>query len=260
MSILLLIGHLLLITDEPQRLTLDIDGVKREALVYSPSQKPTEAGAPLVLAYHGHGGTARYAANRFGFHKQWPEAVVVYPQGLTGVAGITDPEGKKSGWQKNPGEQGDRDVKFFDALLTEIVKHYKIDANRIYVMGHSNGSRFACVLWNMRGDKLASLCMACGQGGRLLDKAPQRSVIMIAGEKDPLVPYDGQMLSINAVRKAYACDAATAKKDGYWQVQRGKDGLEVATYLHPGGHEFPTELVPKIVDFWKRQVRPAAAH
>ena len=63
-------------------------------------------------------------------------------QGLPGVAGMTDPEGSRSGWQKSPGEVGDRDVKFFDAALERIQKIYKTDPNRVYVLGHSNGSRF----------------------------------------------------------------------------------------------------------------------
>ena len=65
----------------PERMAWKIDGVTREALVYSPSKK-SDNGPPLVFAFHGHGGRMQGAARMFGFHDLWPEAVVVYPQGL----------------------------------------------------------------------------------------------------------------------------------------------------------------------------------
>src|SRR5262249_12550187 len=122
--------------------TFNIDGVERTALVYSSAKPAAKTGAPLVLAFHGHGGTAQFVARRWNLHKLWPEAVVVYLQGLPGVLGIVDPEGKQPGWQKNPGEENDRDVRFVDAVIEQMQKAYSIDPNRIYAIGHSNGARF----------------------------------------------------------------------------------------------------------------------
>ena len=85
-------------------------------LVYAPSKK-TDGKVPLVFDFHGHGGTAKHAARTHHFHEAWPEAVVVYMQGLNTPGKLTDPEGKKSGWQSGPGDQKDRDLKFFDAVL-----------------------------------------------------------------------------------------------------------------------------------------------
>ena len=121
--------------------------------------------------------------------------------GIPGVKGITDAEGTRNGWQKNPGEVGDRDLKFFDAALELAQKKYKTDPNRVYVLGHSNGGRFVNVLWNMRGDKLAALCSAAGPGGRLIEKRAPKPVFIIAGEKDPLVPFQTQQNSIESARK-----------------------------------------------------------
>lgn len=96
-----------------------VDGVRREALVHVPVA--TGEPAPLVFVFHGHGGTARNAARTFSIHTHWPEAVVVYPQGLNTPGRLTDPEGRKPGWQHGPGEQGDRDLKFFDAMLAQLI-------------------------------------------------------------------------------------------------------------------------------------------
>ena len=58
-----------------------VDGVTREALVYSPTTAKTVP-TPIVFAFHGHGGNMKYAATKFAFRKHWPEAIVVYMQGL----------------------------------------------------------------------------------------------------------------------------------------------------------------------------------
>ena len=49
------------IAEEPARREWQVDGVTREALVYVPAQAKTTA-APVVFAFHGHGGTMRHAA------------------------------------------------------------------------------------------------------------------------------------------------------------------------------------------------------
>jgi polyhydroxybutyrate depolymerase len=247
------LGLLLLIALSPadaKRETFALEGGERQAIVYSNSRSAPSI--PVVFVFHGHGGTAQNAARRFRLHELWPEAVVVYMQGLPGVAGITDPDGLRSGWQKSPGEVGDRDVKFFDAALERIKKTYKTDPSRVYLLGHSNGSRFANVLWNMRGDRLTAICSSSGQGGRLIIGARPKPVFIIAGEKDPLVPYEGQKQSIELVRRLLKVDPSRSKVEGLIRTEPGTEGTELVTYIHPGGHQFPTEALPFVVSFFKR--------
>ena len=91
------------------------------------------------------------AAANFAYHELWPEAIAVYMQGLNTPGALTDPEGKKPGWQKTVGDQNDRDLKFFDAVLATLKKDYKVDEKRIYATGHSNGGGFTYLLWAARG-------------------------------------------------------------------------------------------------------------
>jgi polyhydroxybutyrate depolymerase len=100
---------------DPQRVELSVEGQEREALVFLP-QRESERPAPVVFVFHGHGGSMQKIARRFRIHELWPTAIVVVPQGLK-TPGKTDPEGRKLGWQKMVGDQNDRDLKFFDALL-----------------------------------------------------------------------------------------------------------------------------------------------
>ena len=180
---------------------------RREALVYAPATAKTDL-SPVVFAFHGHGGTMKYAANKFRFHKLWPEAIVVYMQGLKTPGTIVDPQGKWPGWQKTFGDQGDRDLKFFDAALATLKKDYNVDAKRIYATGHSNGGGFTYLLWAARGDVLAAVapCAAAALigNGALPDDLPAalarqaeasrrsmknlkpKPVLHMAGEADPL--------------------------------------------------------------------------
>ena len=108
-----------------------VDGVVREGLIYVPAQARTNA-TPVVFAFHGHGGSMRNAARSFGYHALWPEAIVVYLQGLNTPGRLTDPDGKKPGWQSGIGDQGDRDLEFFDTVLASLQREARVDDKRIY--------------------------------------------------------------------------------------------------------------------------------
>lgn len=234
----------------PQTVHLDIDGVDREALVY-PASKPSGAeGSPLVFGFHGHGGNMRNAARSFEMHAQWPEAVVVYMQGLPTPGGIVDPEGKKNGWQLAPAQQGGRDLAFFDAMLAKVRKDYRIDPHRIYSMGHSNGGRFTYVLWAARPDVFAAFGPSSSPATGLLFRMTAKPVFHIAGEKDPLVSYDSQKATIEALIRKNECGKGQSRGD-YLTYYPGSNGNDVATYITPGGHEYPRAANAKMVEFFK---------
>ena len=69
---------------------LTVDGVMREALVYVPPGAKTTA-TPVIFAFHGHSGSMTTAANHFAYHALWPQALVVYPQGLLTCLLYTSP-------------------------------------------------------------------------------------------------------------------------------------------------------------------------
>lgn len=93
-----------------QRWEFKVDGVAREALVHVPAAAK-EQPAPVVFVFHGHGGTARNVVRTFAIQRHWPEAIAGYMQGLSTPRRLTDPEGKRPGWQKVRGDQQDRDLK-----------------------------------------------------------------------------------------------------------------------------------------------------
>lgn len=236
---------------QPINQTFNVDGLERRALVYPNSAPAPKEGAPLLLGFHGHGGRAEFVARRWKLHALWPEAVVVYLQGLP-TATSRDPEGGRPGWQIAPGGQNDRDVRFTDVVIEQMQKQHKIDPNRIYAIGHSNGARFANVLWKTRGERFAAFCSAAAQGGLMIRDAPPRSIFAIAGENDRIVRYDGQVRSIEVYRRVLKTDPSKAVTKGYAKTEPGINGTELVTYLHPGGHEFPQDALPLVVGFFKR--------
>lgn len=237
---------------QPVQMAFNVEGQERQGLIYPSSTTVPQEGAPLVFVFHGHGGTAAAATKKFKIHQFWPEAVVAYLQGLPGTPGINDPEGKKTGWQKDPGQLGDRDIKFVDVALAQLQREYKIDPRRIYAAGFSNGGRFTNLLWNQRGEQFAAFCSVAGQGGTLIESSLPRSIFIVAGENDPLVPFETQLLSVALARKLLQTDPSQAVSMGLFSVEPGVDGLELATYLHPGGHVVPKKTPPLMVKFFQR--------
>jgi polyhydroxybutyrate depolymerase len=234
-----------------------IDGVVRKALIYVPTTASTAA-TPLIFVFHGHGGNMRNAAVKFGYHKLWPEALVVYMQGLP-TPGMTDPEGKAPGWQKTVGDQKDRDLKFFDEFLASLKKDYKVDEKRIYSTGHSNGGGFTYLLWAARGDVFAAVAPSAGGAARNFKDLKPLPAMHVAGAKDQLVPFMNQKRTMDAVRKLNGCEPegkpwakAGALVGTLYPSQTATPFVSV---IHPGTHTFPDEAPELIIKFFKENAK-----
>ena len=237
------------------RWEVEVEGAARTAFIYAPSAAKTSP-TPVVFAFHGHGGTAQGAVRSFGVNREWPEAISVYMQGLNTPGRLTDPEGKKPGWQSASGVLGDRDLKFFDAVLARLKQELKVDERRIYATGHSNGGGFTYLLWAARGDTFAAVApsgSAAAQSLRLLKPKP---VLHIAGEKDPLVKYEWQRATMDALRKLNGCAAEGTAWGEHCTLFASSSGTPLVEFIHPGGHEYPAGAAAALAKFFKQH--PAA--
>jgi hypothetical protein len=91
-------------------MTWKIGDDTRSATVYPPSQNSASDKAALIFSFHGHGDDMQ----NFHMHRAWPEAIVVYFQGLASRRdGL-------SGWQVEKGQDGDRDQNLVDAALMSL--------------------------------------------------------------------------------------------------------------------------------------------
>jgi polyhydroxybutyrate depolymerase len=162
--------------------TLDVDGVTREALVRAPM--PTAGGRrPLVLAFHGHGGGAWDLGYVAGL-SDMAEAegfVVAYPQGI----------GEGPTWDL----AGGSDIPFVLALIDELADSQCIDPARVFATGFSMGGGMTNLLACRVADRVAGIApVAANHGGTWGDPcAPSRPVPVLAfhGTLDEALPYEG---------------------------------------------------------------------
>lgn len=244
----LVLVSLLSFRSEPISISMEIDGVSRTGIIYRASSKK----APTVFAFHGHGGTARNSARSFGVQVDWPEANVIYLQGLPTKTG-NDPEGKRSGWHNQPSEYGGRDLKFFDAVLDKAIKEEWADPKQIYAMGHSNGGRFTYVLWASRGEMFAAFGPSAAACRGLEALLKPNNVFVVAGTNDQVVPFERQQDSITAIQKILQCSEPVSKSSqGPVVVQSGVNNSEFATMIHDGTHAYPRAATTEMVKFFKR--------
>lgn len=241
-----------------QQWELKVAGDLREAAIYAPASAKEKA-APVVFVFHGHGGNMKNAARSFAMHQQWATAISVYPQGLNTPGRLTDPEGKKPGWQHSAGAQEDRDLKFFDALLAKLKQEYKVDERRIYSTGHSNGGGFTYLLWAERGEVFAAVAPSAAAAQAVMrgeNKLKPKPVLHLAGENDPLVKYEWQKATMSAVRKLNGCESDGKPWDKLCAEYSSKTGTPFVAFIHPGGHEFHRDAPALIAKFF--QQHPAA--
>ena len=173
--------------------TLHVDGRERSFLIARPAGEPPRAGYPVIIGLHGGGpGDSESAAQVQSFHTMdlGEPALVGYPNGID--AQWNDGRGVTFG---RGGDLSADDIGFLSALIDHLVSREGADASRIYLTGASNGAmmthRAGCEL----AAKLAAIAPVIGMmpepiAAGCAPGAPL-PVLMIVGEADPWMPYEG---------------------------------------------------------------------
>jgi len=224
-----------------------VDGVERRAFVFAPAK---QAGArPLVLAFHGHGDTAE---NYVGVDLQsaWPEAIVAYFDGLPVRDGL-------SGWQTEPGQDGDRDLKLVDVALASLRQAYKIDNARVYATGFSNGAHFTYLLWAERPSAFAAYAAVAGRIRPNAVPMQPKPLLHIGGRNDHQVDFADQTAAMELARKIDGVSASpmlcmSLIAGARCSLYASANGTPVETLVHPGGHAYPEGSSEEIVKFFKQ--------
>src|SRR6266581_7754098 len=212
-----------------ETITWKVDGETRLAIIYAPSTKSAGEKAPLVFSFHGHGDDIQNFQYT-GIHRMWPEAIVVYFQGLPSRDGL-------SGWQVEKGEYNDRDLKLVDAALTSLREKFKVDDARIYSTGFSNGANFTYLLWAERPNVFAAYAPVAA----VLRSSPKtpRPILHIAGVRDRQIMFDSQKEAIEMARKINGATGKGEACGGGCTLYNTSSGAPVMTWIHSGGHEYP---------------------
>lgn len=138
--------------------------------------------APLVIAFHGILIDSKDLMPRYTGLSETAEAhkfIIAYPDAID------------RSWGLSP-EKIEADLAMFDALLVELKSHYKIDPQRIYIVGMSNGGYFAHLLARERSRTIAAVASHSGPLGlqTLLGVRADRKfpVLIIHGDQDKIFP------------------------------------------------------------------------
>ena len=173
--------------------TIIYDGLIREYILYVPEAYDSLSPVPLMLNFHGNGGSARGHLSDTDMTEvaDIENFILVYPQGslLDGTShwnpGLETPENKSN----------TDDFRFIEVLIQEITSSYVIDSTRIYACGYSNGAMFAYGLACYSSDKIAAIGSVSGS---MLEETLNNctplhpmAMINIHGTSDFILPYEG---------------------------------------------------------------------
>jgi len=177
------------------------DDLVRDYIIHIPSSYDNKFPIPLVLCFHGYGGTASgISYTNFNDVSDTANFIVVYPQGTILK--------RKSHW--NVGgwtlDSNIDDVGFISNLLDSLSERYNINQSRIYSTGMSNGGYMSFLLACQLSDRIAAIASVTGsmtpQTYNLCNPQRPIPVLQIHGTNDQKVPYKGNRkwsLSINKV-------------------------------------------------------------
>jgi polyhydroxybutyrate depolymerase len=234
-------------------MTWTVDGSQRQAIVFAPAPTSTSTVKhPLVFGFHGHGGNMQGTSQLMHLQTLWPEAIVVYPQGLISPR-PKDPPGNSPGWQyeanQTRGNVGNRDLDFFDAMVATMKQTYKVDEKRIYTTGFSAGGMFSYLLWAERSKTIAAIGEVAGRLWDTENLTESRAILAIAGQQDTTDPYADQLQSIEKAKQA---DSATGPGQACGPnclFYPSTTHTPVKTIIHPGAHVYPPWAPAEIVKF-----------
>ncbi len=102
----------------PEIMKWNVAGTQRSAIVYAPSSA-MNVKTPLVFAFHGFGDTNDNFQG-VELEKAWPQAIVVYPQGLR----VSRRGAAMPGWQTEKDDEKGRDLEFVDRALASLREKY----------------------------------------------------------------------------------------------------------------------------------------
>ena len=172
--------------------TINFDGKSRTYKINVPSSYSSASPSALVIVLHGTYGNGTQVQTQTGFTAKSNSSnfIAVYPEGISS-AGVRS-------W--NAGEccyyaaaNNIDDVGFIDTLIDVLENKYKIDTNRIYATGMSNGGfmsyRLACEL----SHRIAAIAPVASSMSTFTGCNPVRPlpVMHVHAYDDPAVPYQG---------------------------------------------------------------------
>ena len=172
--------------------TIRAGGLVREYRLYVPAiYNTTTRAVPLLLNLHGYGSNnlQQEAYGDFRSLADTANFLVVHPNG------VFDATSNRNWNTFGPRGTGVDDVAFLAALIDTLASRYRLDPQRIYSTGMSNGGFMSYELACQLGNRIAAIASVTGSmtASRLAGCTSGRPVpvLEIHGTADNTVPYTG---------------------------------------------------------------------
>ncbi len=217
------------LTPGEHRRTMWIDGSWRVYRVYIPASYDPATPMPLVLALH--------SANHRGFHMAEDEKGISRKADEVGFVALYpnsehQGDGQGFGWNWWDDTRMLDDLAFLEQLIDRMEQHLAIDPERIYVLGVSSGGFMTQKLGSVLSDRIAAIAPVSAslgfwpQGGTGIVEIPPPAtplpVLMLNGERDQLIPYDGSQYVLSVPETI-----------DFWVEQNGCDPTPRSFYEAP---------------------------
>jgi polyhydroxybutyrate depolymerase len=173
------------------------------------TNRKTPALRPLVILLHGHSGSAlQLLGQRHSTAPLSPWLIISDRDGVLlaapeGARGSDDKQGWNDCRADALGNPHTDDVALVRDIIQHAVGQYHADPSRLYVMGMSNGGFMTFRLATEMPDTFAAAAaVSASMAARSQCAAPSKplSLMVIAGDADPLVPFGGGDVRIWSTR------------------------------------------------------------
>ena len=200
-----------------QKHTIAVGDRDRSYLLYVPSVVMESDGKrPLVLVFHGGGGTARGIAREVGRSLH----TIADREGFI----VAYPDAVNKSWDFGAGVVSEAlDVRiddrgFFAALMDELVDTQPVDETRVFATGISRGGQASYFVACQFPDRIRAIApVAMPMPAFMADscKARDIGIAILNGTDDPLVPYDGGQIKV--FRKERGLVMSTGDTIDFWR-------------------------------------------
>jgi polyhydroxybutyrate depolymerase len=170
--------------------SLVVDGLTRQYVMWIPDGAPSREPLPVVLAFHGGGGSVEALEDNSQLQaaKEAANFLIVFPVGYDRTFNVG---GYCCG---SAARQNIDDVKFVRALLADVGSVVKFDRRRVYSTGFSNGGQFSYYLACHMPDVIAAIASVSGAMQPPFDTCrPGRAIPVMhwEGLADRFDPFEG---------------------------------------------------------------------
>ena len=204
--------------------SLTVDGDSRRYLLYLPVNFDESENMPVMMWFHGGGGTAAGGVFEADFRSlaDTNRFMVVYAEAYPDVL-----EGCRCwGYDSGDGETNgnyEMDLAYSSAMIDDLVDTYNADRSRIYAGGYSMGASFAWDLAKEKSDEFAAIAPVAASmymwSFETADAALPIAICHILGTNDFYAPYNGA-----------SWVPSVANQNAYWVAKNGaQDPPEVVS-------------------------------